>query len=522
MKRLFVTILIFFCCGQCSLISQTLEPSWDLSLGEQTNKTGDRPTGFVEIDDDCFLVSLLNIGNNDEEIGSGDSRIVKLNSDGELLHEITLTFDEHYDVQYMILDKWNNDTVNVFTLLADKEKGGAVVMHTYLLHDLSVSENNEIKRIEIEDLQLSCTSFKILVDKNGCRTFFIELSTHDLMETFVILFSIDDKLNVVSESCTYNQLDDLNSAILTSTGYLTYNADSTQYYYVSDTPDYPYYYFMNVFDMDFNLVEQIRFDSDPVANLQGFHGTWHQNPYDGKIYAIGIVTHPNIRSEICAFKVDIDNDDVDFLRLSYTSKDIINNIILGGNNLCFLPSGEIFGCAIYDYKSLAQYANDAYYAYISVFDSNMKKQSEWYYTKGEIYNHFFDHMYLTKDNDIILMGVVRFMIGDEIFWKPYIVKFPASAFDTDNIEEAHAYGLHLAMAYPNPGGDVLNIRTGLRNATLSVYDMQGRMVHQQEITDDVTSVDASNWQSGTYVWELGTENGNEYGNGILESGKWVK
>ena len=96
----------------------------------------------------------------------------------------------------------------------------------------------------------------------------------------------------------------------------------------------------------------------------------------------------------------------------------------------------------------------------------------------------------------------------------YIAKIPGVL----NIEEAHAHNLHLAVAYPNPGGDVMNVRTSLRDCTLQVYDMQGRMVHQQEITDDVTSVDASSWSSGTYVWELGTENGS----GILESGKWVK
>ena len=99
-----------------------------------------------------------------------------------------------------------------------------------------------------------------------------------------------------------------------------------------------------------------------------------------------------------------------------------------------------------------------------------------------------------------------------------MAKFPSSAFVS--IEEAHAHNLKVAVAYPNPGGDVMNIRTSLRNCTLQVYDMQGRIVHQQEITDDVTSVDASGWKSGTYVWELGTKDGN--GNGILESRKWVK
>ena len=78
--------------------------------------------------------------------------------------------------------------------------------------------------------------------------------------------------------------------------------------------------------------------------------------------------------------------------------------------------------------------------------------------------------------------------------------------------------LKVAVAYPNPGGDVMNIRTSLRNCTLQVYDMQGRMVHQQEITDDVTSVDASNWQRGTYIWELKMENGELK----VEEGKWVK
>ena len=106
------------------------------------------------------------------------------------------------------------------------------------------------------------------------------------------------------------------------------------------------------------------------------------------------------------------------------------------------------------------------------------------------------------------------------YFSSCITKFPASAFgfEPDNIEEAHANNLHLAVAYPNPGDDVLNIRTGLRNATLQVYDMQGRIIHQQIITDEVTSIDASKWNSGTYIWKLKTENGKLK----VEEGKWVK
>ncbi len=41
---------------------------------------------------------------------------------------------------------------------------------------------------------------------------------------------------------------------------------------------------------------------------------------------------------------------------------------------------------------------------------------------------------------------------------------------------------------------------------VAAYDIQGRKIHEQEITDDVTSVDASAWNSGTYVWKLGMRN----------------
>ena len=165
-----------------------------------------------------------------------------------------------------------------------------------------------------------------------------------------------------------------------------------------------------------------------------------------------------------------------------------------------------------------EYKPDAYYAYIPVFDTNMKKKGEYYYSIGKEYNQLFSQIHYTKDDGVIMSGNIRFKIDEEILWEPYIVKFPASAFDPDNIEEAHAHGLHLAVAYPNPGDDVMNIRTALRNATLSVYDIQGRIVHEQEITDDITSIDASGWNSGTYIWKL-TINNEQL---TVEEGKWVK
>ena len=86
----------------------------------------------------------------------------------------------------------------------------------------------------------------------------------------------------------------------------------------------------------------------------------------------------------------------------------------------------------------------------------------------------------------------------------------------DGIEEAHDNGLKVAIAYPNPGKDVLNIRTGLQDARVEVYDMNGRMVYRQEMTENVTSINVEGWPSGAYVWKVFS------GNNEAETGKWIK
>ena len=94
------------------------------------------------------------------------------------------------------------------------------------------------------------------------------------------------------------------------------------------------------------------------------------------------------------------------------------------------------------------------------------------------------------------------------------MKFPAEAFL--GVEEAHTNGLKVAIAYPNPGHDVLNIRTALPDARVEVYDANGRIVHSQDITENVTSIDAGEWSEGVYVWEVICNDK------LAETGKWIK
>ena len=118
----------------------------------------------------------------------------------------------------------------------------------------------------------------------------------------------------------------------------------------------------------------------------------------------------------------------------------------------------------------------------------------------------------TRDGGLILITGITALDGSN--YGCSILKFPAEAFD--GIEEAHDIGLKVAVAYPNPGKDMLNIRTGLQNARVEVYDMSGRMIYKQEITDNITSINTERWPAGAYIWKVMAD-GRE-----AESGKWIK
>ena len=124
-----------------------------------------------------------------------------------------------------------------------------------------------------------------------------------------------------------------------------------------------------------------------------------------------------------------------------------------------------------------------------------------------------ENITLANDGGVLLtlesMKLDEFNVG-----ATSVVKFPAEAFD--GIDEAHDNGLKVAIAYPNPGKNVLNIRTALQNAHVEIYDLSGKLIHKQQITDNITTIKTIAWPSGTYIWKV-LSNGKE-----VESGKWIK
>ncbi len=153
-------------------------------------------------------------------------------------------------------------------------------------------------------------------------------------------------------------------------------------------------------------------------------------------------------------------------------------------------------------------------------DRNFNTLDELYYNLGEDSTSLYiKALRATRDGGCIIAGY---------FWNYYenpyennsrayhsvVKKFPPEAFD--GIDEAHDNGLKLALAYPNPGNNELHIRTALQNAHVIVYDINGKLICNQEITDIITTIDTEHWPQGTYIWKVVSDDKE------AEVGKWVK
>ena len=151
----------------------------------------------------------------------------------------------------------------------------------------------------------------------------------------------------------------------------------------------------------------------------------------------------------------------------------------------------------------------------------------YYDHEGERVRSFMSSITATRDGGCIIVYGAKNLNQTDQRWS-CVTKFPAEAFV--GIEEAHENSLKLAIAYPNPGRNTLNIRTGLKNAHLEIYDALGRLMHEQRISEDVTTVDTGGWAKGVYVWKvyiggpstLRLASGTTGSGTLAETGKWVK
>ena len=275
-----------------------------------------------------------------------------------------------------------------------------------------------------------------------------------------------------------------------------------------------FYYDCYCFGPDLNVIDTItKVDVVSYPTLcANSYSDIRVNPFSGRAYLISHCSMP-----ACGGNPEIYNDivmsvyDENMVQLNYDWGFHTNTTDMAGekHTIDFGSEDDVFMVGSLD----AMIWGDLYIVYM---DANLNKKGELYFVHPE-----------RKQTPLYLVAcpkggcVVSTDGGNEVTGEAERCIYKVTISDFLNVDEAHSHGFSVATAYPNPGKDVLNIRTGLRDAWVEVYDVNGRLVHRQDITENVTGIDAGGWASGTYIWKVYT--GVSAGSTThAETGKWIK
>ena len=223
-------------------------------------------------------------------------------------------------------------------------------------------------------------------------------------------------------------------------------------------------------------------------------------PYNG---------NPEITMDIYMSQFDADFTQTKYVLGPYTNKEydqkaLCESIDFQGDNIYMLGYMNTAAAGGGDPDEVENF-------YVALFDGNMSLKGEIYYHNEKRMLEAYSILVLPSGGCLVATGGYDRKTFEQ---QHAIFKVPQEVFD--GIEEAHDAGFTVAVAYPNPGKDVLNIRTALQNAHVEVYDMNGGLIHSQAITENVTTIDATNWAEGVYVWKVMAEGK------LAETGKWLK
>lgn len=237
----------------------------------------------------------------------------------------------------------------------------------------------------------------------------------------------------------------------------------------------------------------------------------YRHPQNGELYVVGTYSappyngNPLIKSDVVIARFD---SSVHFSDLSfgYASPSTTDQVA-AFKPLDFLPDGTIMVCSSVGMIELGGPGD----IYIAHYDESLRKCDELYYHNEEQMINPYQIVRISDGSYVVTATCM-----DRRTFKRFSSLFhiPVEAFL--GVEEAHASGLRVAVAYPNPGGGEMRLRTTVEDAEGVVYDMNGRLVARQPLTQTETSFDATQWPSGTYLWNV-TAHGK-----TVESGKWVK
>ena len=217
------------------------------------------------------------------------------------------------------------------------------------------------------------------------------------------------------------------------------------------------------------------------------------------------------------YKTRLSTWDVNFIKLNEVFVDKQDSAIYGSSrNLEISKDGNIFlGQKLFP-------SSDPFpgpfstWMVLSKFDKELNLIWQKYYGGDCFYKLI--SITATKDGGCLLSGD-KWLYNTDNSVIAYLLKVdkfgngPASL-----IERQGKIKTHELILYPNPSKSNLNIRTAVQRigGEFKMYDISGKQVLQQKITQSITQINTNNLPAGAYIYKY------IHKNKVIESGKWIK
>ncbi len=490
---IFISIILFF---SIKILSQN---TFELIISSNHEE---RLYDLIELSDGCFIISgKIDFGEN------SNGYIVKVNSEGKIIKEIIINIpNSNFVIQKITITNDNNFMLYGY---AGSQSDGFNNIYIIRKYDLDFNLIFE-KKYKTKLINSSIERIRIYNKDNSNIVLygFVEVgNVFDLRYFFFEITANGDsiKLNQYSTESIYNVPYSLLEK-KDKSGYYCYASKATG----ANT-------FASVIlklDTDFNIIGYNGLSQD--VNL--IHNNGELRWITDTSYIVCGTTYEinkNQDNDLGIAILDTTNHDV----IAFNHSGKTDTIELYGIYKCMEFSNEedfIYtgGYGNYSFEA-GSYGNEETYFIFNKLDKDLNILVEkFYFHKAYNVLYFFKR---TSDGGFIYLSSSYNYQHPEKKLDVYILKVDKEGNLPVSIEKPKIKALEL-IVFPNPGKLYLNIQTAVQciGGKFTIYDISGKQVFQQNITQRITQINTAHLPTGTYIYNYVFE-GKE-----IENGKWIK
>ena len=234
--------------------------------------------------------------------------------------------------------------------------------------------------------------------------------------------------------------------------------------------------------------------NDSTIIISGGGGTMPTPSYSLNVLS---TTMDNIPIDYNYFKIEGDMRD-------YTA--MYQGVSKNGDNI------YVGGTSNFDYANPFWSTNDSWFHLIKINPDISPIWEYWY--GGDTYYHLYS-IHATNDGGCIMVGNRYDYETQDQERDIYITKVNSDGLIVWTQEVP--IDKQLTSVYPNPGTNLLNIKTDNKNLDFELININGQIVIRQIINNNLKTINTESLKSGMYFFRL-INNKNK----TIETGKWIK